>query len=78
MAILRVLGLDWARHPEVDSHWRAPRTWRSEAAVTHPHKGMTAADAEPPGVSFCTTCYNRLSFLQQTLPRNLAGARSAR
>jgi hypothetical protein len=31
-----------------------------------------AADAKPQGVSFCTTCYNRLSFLQQTLPRNLA------
>jgi hypothetical protein len=33
---------------------------------------MTPADAEPPGISLCTTCYNRLSFLQQTLPRNLA------
>jgi hypothetical protein len=72
MGILRVLGLTWARHRQVDSHWRVPKQWRPDAAVTHPHKGMKRVDADPPGISFCTTCYNRLSFLRQTLPRNLA------
>ena len=51
LAILRELGMRWWHDAEIDSHWAPPQHWRTDPAVTHPHKDMGPADAPPPGIS---------------------------